>query len=332
PRLGEIVAERLNTCGADPGDAQWGAKKLGDGSWQVQLAFISAGRLHVAEWMFDPRRRHVLPVDDNAARMSLPGAEPPLPAAPPPGEATVTHLAPRLSTAAGHGGPGQGGPGLGAPGYGGAVGNGGMGNGGRARHERPGGGRPAVPEPGGLGPAAAEPRAHEAAKAEAPPAAHAASDVPPANPANPVGPVGQAPRAPRVPNAPEPGRGDPGRVTQPGRGAQAGAGPRAGAAPQSRAVPQSGAVPQAARDHRDAHARPESATAAAAPRRGEAEVPAGLESAASSSAEAVTATPGSSAEAASEQAARPARKAARGRRSSVPSWDEIMFGNSRQRD
>jgi hypothetical protein len=37
-------------------------------------------------------------------------------------------------------------------------------------------------------------------------------------------------------------------------------------------------------------------------------------------------------EAVSEQPARQSRKAARGRRSSVPSWDEIMFGNSRQRD
>jgi len=37
-------------------------------------------------------------------------------------------------------------------------------------------------------------------------------------------------------------------------------------------------------------------------------------------------------EAAGEQTARQGRKAARGRRSSVPSWDEIMFGNSRQRD
>ena len=35
---------------------------------------------------------------------------------------------------------------------------------------------------------------------------------------------------------------------------------------------------------------------------------------------------------AAEQAGRPGRKAARGRRSSVPSWDEIMFGSSRQRD
>ena len=38
------------------------------------------------------------------------------------------------------------------------------------------------------------------------------------------------------------------------------------------------------------------------------------------------------AEAAAEQTGRQSRKAARGRRSSVPSWDEIMFGSSRQRD
>ena len=106
PRLGEIVTERLKVFGADPEDAQWDAKKLGDGNWQVQLIFISGGRLHTAEWIFDPRRRHVLPADDNAARMSLPGTEPPQPAAPPPGEATVTHLAPRLSSASGHGAPG----------------------------------------------------------------------------------------------------------------------------------------------------------------------------------------------------------------------------------
>src|SRR6202047_4400683 len=99
PRRGEIVAERLRAIGADPEDSQWDAKKRGDGSWQVQLTFTSGGRLHTAEWVFDPRRRHVLPNDDNAARMSLPGGEPPQPSAPPPGEATVTRLAPRISNA-----------------------------------------------------------------------------------------------------------------------------------------------------------------------------------------------------------------------------------------
>ena len=185
PRLGEIVTERLKVFGADPEDAQWDAKKLGDGSWQVQLTFISGGRLHTAEWLFDPRRRHVLPADDNAARMSLPGTEPPQPAAPPPGEATVTQLAPRLTSTSGYGGPIHGapvhaapspagpgnGPGFGQPGApasgfgqpgngtsgfgpgktgsgnGAMGGNGAIGNGGRARHERPGSARPPILPP-----------------------------------------------------------------------------------------------------------------------------------------------------------------------------------------
>jgi hypothetical protein len=155
PSLGEIVTERLKMFGSDPEDAQWDAKKRGDGSWQVQLTFMSGGRLHVAEWVFDPRRRHVLPADDNAARMSLPGTEPPQPAAPLPGEATVTQLAPRLSTAAGQG---LGQPANGTSGFGpAAIGNGGFGNSGagnggsghvgRTRHERPGPVRPTVSEP-----------------------------------------------------------------------------------------------------------------------------------------------------------------------------------------
>ncbi len=119
PRLGEVVGERLTALGADPENAQWDAKKRGDGSWLVELTFTSAGRLHVAEWVFDPRRRHVLPADDNAARMSLPGAEPLQPAAPRPGEATVTQLAPRLTTGHGAGlGPqGNGTTGPGADGW-----------------------------------------------------------------------------------------------------------------------------------------------------------------------------------------------------------------------
>ena len=100
PRLGEIVAERMKVFGAEPDDAQWDAKKRGDGSWLVQLAFITGGRLHTAEWIFDPRRRHVLPADDNAARMSLPGSEPPGRRAAA-GRGDRDALAPRLSTASG---------------------------------------------------------------------------------------------------------------------------------------------------------------------------------------------------------------------------------------
>jgi hypothetical protein len=253
PRLGNIVAERLTAFGADQEDAQWDAKKRGDGSWQVQLTFISGGRLHVAEWVFDPRRRHVQPADDNAARMSLPGTEPPQSAAPPPGEATVTHLAPRLNTASGHGGPAVSAPGHSATGTGSGafgsagLGNGGLGNGGRARHERPGPGRPAVPEP-----PAAEPQVPEAPETEAPAAAERApSSAPSVTPAT-VAAIPTAPPAAVVP--------------------------------------------------------------AASP---------------AEAAEAVSASPG---EPAGEQAGRQGRKAARGKRSSVPSWDEIMFGSSRQRD
>ena len=95
PRLGEIVGERLTELGADPEDAQWDSRKHSDGSWQVQLAFRAGGRLHIAEWLFDPRRRHVAPADDNAARLSLPDTELPPPA---PGSltaATVTPIRPR---------------------------------------------------------------------------------------------------------------------------------------------------------------------------------------------------------------------------------------------
>jgi len=112
-RLGDIVPERLTASGGTAEDGQWDSRKRGDGHWQVTLTFPSGGRLHVAEWVFDPRRRHVMPDDDNAARLSLPESElPPEPVALP-GEATVTPLAPRLGAAAGMGGGGFAGGGSG---------------------------------------------------------------------------------------------------------------------------------------------------------------------------------------------------------------------------
>ena len=305
PRLGEIVAERLNAFGADQDDAQWDAKKRGDGSWQVQLTFISGGRLHVAEWIFDPRRRHVQPADDNAARMSLPGTEPPQPAAPPPGEATVTHLAPRLNTASGYGGPA-----ISAPGHGGAgMGNGALGNGGRARHERPGAerpgaGRPTVPEP-----PAAEPQAPARPVTEAPAAVAPSVASPP-----PVSPATVAAQVSRVAQAPQPTRApQPTETPQPTRGP--------GVDRESRSAQESRVAP-ARRD-----------TAGSADPEGSASVADSTAPAAPvAPAEIVQPAPSTPAEAAGEQAGRQGRKAARGKRSSVPSWDEIMFGSSRQRD
>jgi DUF3071 family protein len=308
PRLGEIVTERLKVFGSDPEEAQWDARKLGDGSWQVQLTFIAGGRLHNAEWHFDPRRRHVVPADDNASRMSLPGGEPPQPAAPAPGEATVTHLAPRLSSAAGYGNGALAGGAVGN-GMGGGFGNG-PGNGGRARHERPAPIRPAAPETRTAEPRAAEPRTAEPWIAE---------------------PRVTEPRAPE-PQAPEPRINEP-RGSQPPAAEPQAAEPRtadyweiepepepreaevpAATAPQPPSAPPVSPATVAAQVSRAADV----VTASAPPVPAEPEAPV---------AEAPSTPPP-----ADEQPARPGRKTARGRRSSVPSWDEIMFGNSRQRD
>jgi hypothetical protein len=274
PRLGEIVGERLSALGIDPEDAQWDAKKRGDGSWLVELTFTSAGRLHVSEWVFDPRRRHVLPADDNAARMSLPGAEPLQLGAPRPGEATVTPLAPRLT--AGHGAAGlasqgngtsHGAAGLGTQG----TGTAGQGADGWARQERPGLTRPLVPQ------------YSPAAPPQAPPA-------PPAPPAPwTAEPPAEAPRTPAVERSPLPSAAPEGPAKAPAP-AQAPAAVTADA----------GAGNAAAQDDQ-----------ARTPTEAPAEVPQ---------------------EPAAEAAGRQGRKAARGKRSSVPSWDEIMFGSSRQRD
>jgi hypothetical protein len=72
PQLGEIVTERLRDLGADPDEAQWDSRKRGDGSWLVELTFGTGAKRRTAAWVFDPRRRHAMPEDDEAARLSLP--------------------------------------------------------------------------------------------------------------------------------------------------------------------------------------------------------------------------------------------------------------------
>jgi hypothetical protein len=106
PRLGEIVAERFVELGVVPDDARWDSRKRADGNWQVQVAFTVSGRPQVAEWIFDPRRRHVTPDDDPAARLCLPEDDLAAvrfasrgPATP---TATVTPIAPRLGGVAAH--------------------------------------------------------------------------------------------------------------------------------------------------------------------------------------------------------------------------------------
>jgi hypothetical protein len=348
PRLGEIVAERLQAFGSDPEDAQWDAKKRGDGSWQVQLAFISGGRLHEAEWIFDPRRRHVLPADDNAARISLPGGELPQPAEPPPGEATVTQLAPRLSSAAGqgygqsgtgtsgfapvgsgHGGSGHSGSGNGGPGNGGA-GNGGAGNGGRARHERPGLSRPPV----------SEPASSASSASSASPAPEAPAAVTSETSGDDLRPSAGGRHSPAQPVAPEPSRPAEAPVTEPPAAAStppvtpatvAAQVSKAGRAPQPTGSPQPTQKTESPRtagvsEPEVKEPRPETTVPAARP---ETTVPVAAAASPARGAKPESAAP---AEPASEQAGRQSRKSARGKRASVPSWDEIMFGSARQRD
>jgi hypothetical protein len=75
PRLGDIVSERLAQAGASYETAEWDSRKRQDGNWQVQLLFSIGGRTGSAEWLYDPRRRHVIPEDDQAVRLSLPQSE-----------------------------------------------------------------------------------------------------------------------------------------------------------------------------------------------------------------------------------------------------------------
>ncbi len=102
PRLGDIVAERLAALGVPAEEAQWDSRKRGDNIWQVQLMFTIGGRPLMAEWVFDPRRRHVSPADDDAARLSLPEADLAglAPGPPAPARATVTPIGSRLAAAA----------------------------------------------------------------------------------------------------------------------------------------------------------------------------------------------------------------------------------------
>jgi DUF3071 family protein len=70
PPLGELVEARLNRGGVDLEDVEWDSWKCEDSTWRVRLSFFDDGRPHAAEWTFDPRRRHLSPVDEVAARLS----------------------------------------------------------------------------------------------------------------------------------------------------------------------------------------------------------------------------------------------------------------------
>ncbi|MBJ6640742.1 DUF3071 domain-containing protein [Streptomyces sp. DHE7-1] len=66
PLLGEAVQERLLLRGADKDTVQWDSWRRDDGTWEVMLVYRVAGEPHSASWTYDPPRRLVQAVDEEA--------------------------------------------------------------------------------------------------------------------------------------------------------------------------------------------------------------------------------------------------------------------------
>ncbi|MGW9068519.1 septation protein SepH [Streptomyces yangpuensis] len=91
PQLGEAVQERLTLRGAEKDSVQWDSWRRDDGTWEVLLVYRVAGEPHAASWTYDPPRRLVVAVDDEAR--SLIGESEDLPAAPEPSFPFVPRIA-----------------------------------------------------------------------------------------------------------------------------------------------------------------------------------------------------------------------------------------------
>ncbi|WP_084780441.1 septation protein SepH [Planobispora rosea] len=70
PTLGDLVAERLTRRGVPADEIDWDSAKRDDNLWRIKLGFVWNGHTRSAEWLFDPRRRHITPHDDEAMRLS----------------------------------------------------------------------------------------------------------------------------------------------------------------------------------------------------------------------------------------------------------------------
>ncbi|MCX2923660.1 septation protein SepH [Streptomyces sp. NEAU-W12] len=91
PPLGEAVQERLTLRGAEKDTAQWDSWRRDDGTWEVLLVYRVAGEPHSASWTYDPPRRLVQAVDDEAR--SLIGESDDLAASPEPSFPFVPRIA-----------------------------------------------------------------------------------------------------------------------------------------------------------------------------------------------------------------------------------------------
>lgn len=281
--LGEIVSDRIGAHQLETGDAVWDSWKREDNTWQLKLAFHIAGEERVAHWVYEPRRRIVTPVDDEAVRLCGPDSGEPLDLGP--GSANVTPFVPRR-----HGGapaePGAGQTGPASP--------------------APPNGPPAAETP--LRPAPAEPpaaSAHVSAVTSEQPAAttqHGTDATPPARETTEE--VRESAPAAEVVEPVAPADPDPAEATPPDPPAARTSVPEAPESPGGRTPIPSAGPTKERQDRQDQQEQPE-----------QREAPASAAAAGGSG----TAAGGSQA---------PKRKG-RGRRASVPSWDEIMFGSKK---
>ncbi|QMU78690.1 DUF3071 domain-containing protein [Streptacidiphilus sp. PB12-B1b] len=66
PQLGDAVAERLLLRGAEKDSPVWDSWRRDDNTWEIVLLFRADGQQQQARWTYDPPRRLVQPMDDEA--------------------------------------------------------------------------------------------------------------------------------------------------------------------------------------------------------------------------------------------------------------------------
>ena len=70
PKLGDVVRERLAAREPDLDSVQWDSWRKDEAVWTVRMSFRIGGLPYDATWSFDPPRRLVHPVDDEARLLS----------------------------------------------------------------------------------------------------------------------------------------------------------------------------------------------------------------------------------------------------------------------
>ena len=99
PKLGDVVRERLSAREPDIDSVQWDSWRKDESVWTVRMSFRIGGLPYEATWSYDPPRRLVHPLDDEARLLSSDAAPD-----------TAFPFAARSTASSGGGGP------IGAPG------------------------------------------------------------------------------------------------------------------------------------------------------------------------------------------------------------------------